>query len=203
MQRNEELARSISTCTLCPLHEKRKHAVPALPGPRYHRGGLSFVVAIPRNLEDRVGEPLVPAPERFGRLTGGVMLNQAFEMAGVERDTVLLMNRVRCKPPRNRIQDYPEAIANCEPWNVAELEAYDPGLVVLMGNVSMKTVFGAQAKISAMRGTFRSTGPEFDWGARVWTATFDPVAAAQTPALLIDIANDIRQAVEVWKEGRF
>lgn len=203
MQQDQRVASAIAGCVACPLHEKRKKAVPAFPGRRYERGGLAFMVSIPRNLEDKTGEPLVPMTEGYGRITGGILFNQALEMAGVERDTVLLMNRTRCKPPRNRIQDYPEAVANCEPWNVAEFEAYDPGLVVLMGNAAINLVFGAKGKITSTRGTFRSTSADFDWGARVWTATFDPVAASQNPGLLADIASDIRQAVEVWQEGRF
>ena len=99
--------------------------------------------------------------------------------------------------------DYPEALSNCEPWNTAEFQAYDPAMVVLMGNVAMRPVFGAQAKITGTRGTFRTTGPDFDWGSRTWTATFDPVAVTQNPGLLNDVANDVRQAVEVWQEGRF
>jgi len=135
---------------------------------------------------------------RYG-IPVGVMFNQLLEMAGVNRSDVLVINRVRCKPPRNRIADFPEAVTNCDQWNVAELTAYDPGMVVLLGATTINTVFGLKAKVSHLRGVFRSTGEKFEWGKRVWTATFDPAAAARTPELALNIANDIKLALEVWR----
>ena len=96
MERNLGLVSQVQNCSACPLHLKRNHAVPALPGPNYEPGGLAFMVAIPRDQEDKYGIPLIPVTSQYGRLTGGVILNQVLGIVGIERDSVLVMNRVRC-----------------------------------------------------------------------------------------------------------
>lgn len=198
MEVSAGLATNIRGCVLCPLQETRKNATPADVGPEYRVGGLAFMAGFPRALEDAAGKPLVSGSARYG-IPAGVLFEQALGMAGLDRGDVLVLNRVRCKPPRNRIGDYPEATANCDQWNVAELEAYNPGVVVLLGGSTVSGVFGAKAKVTHLRGVFRSTGDEFPWGKRVWTATFDPSAAGHQPELLLEIVDDIKQAVEVWK----
>lgn len=191
------LRQLISSCVACPLQETRRHATPADVGPSFKRGGLAFMAGFPRDLEDRAGAPLVAGAQRYG-IPAGVLFNQALTLAGVKREDVLVLNRVRCKPPRGRIADFPEATVNCDQWNIAELTEYDPGMVILLGGSTLNAVFGAKAKVTGSRGVFRSTGDEFVWGKRVWTATYDPLAAGREPALLLDIADDIKKAVEVF-----
>lgn len=193
------LVDDIRSCVACPLQETRRLATPASVGEKYQSGGLAFMAGFPRDLEDRTGVPLAEGAQRYG-IPSGVLFNQILGMAGLNRDSVLVLNRVRCKPPRSRVGDYPEATANCDQWNVAELAEYDPGLVVLLGSTTLNSVFGAKAKVKDLRRTFRATGEQFVWGKRLWTATYDPAAAGKEPLLALEIAKDFRQAAEMWRE---
>ena len=195
-----DLRTSIRTCTSCPLHETRVNATPADVGPSYRPQGLAFLAGFPRDLEDKSGVPMTAGAARYG-IPAGVLFNQALGLAGISRDDVLVMNRVRCKAPRNRVGDFPEATVNCDQWNVAEFAEHAPRLVVLLGGTTVTGVFGAKAKVTQMRGVFRSTSDKHGWGARLWTATFDPAAAGRAPELLLEIADDIRKALRVWKES--
>ena len=195
-----DLRTSIRTCTSCPLHETRVNATPADVGTNYRPQGLAFLAGFPGDLEDKSGVPMAVGAARYG-IPVGVLFNQALEMAGISRSDVLVMNRVRCKPPRNRVGDFPEATVNCDPWNVAELAKHAPALVVLLGGTTVTGVFGAKAKVTQMRGVFRSTSDKHVWGKRLWTATFDPAAAGRAPELLLEIADDMKRALAVWKEA--
>lgn len=157
------------------------------------------MVEAPRDAEDQAGEPLV-ASFRWNRPSNGVLVDQMLKSAGIDRSSILVMDRVRCQPTRNRLADFPEALANCEPWNVAEFAEYDPAMVVLMGNLAMRPVYGATARITGTRGVFRTTGDSFAWGRRTWAATWHPGAVGQTPGLMNDAVADLTAAYAVWKE---
>lgn len=199
MEQDVTLVKAISECRACPLQETRRLTTPASVGANYRKGGLAFMAGFPRMLEDTTGVPLAEGAQRYG-VPAGVLFNQALGMAGLQRDDVLVINKVRCKPPRSRIGDFPEAAVNCDQWNIAELEAYDPGVVVLLGATTLSAVFGAKAKVSQSRRVFRATSPEFVWGQRLWTASFDPAAASSEPLLLLEIADDIKLAYAMSKE---
>lgn len=175
--------------------------MPATPGPRYEKGGIALFVEAPREAEDAVGRQLEPG-YRYGRPNAGVLVGQMLQMAGLDRDETLVLSRVRCRPVRDRLDDSPEALANCEPWNVEEFALYDPAVVVCMGNNAMRPIFGAKALVTHIRGTARTTGPNHEWGHRTWLATFHPYSVSRTPALMVDVAADLQAAVELWKESR-
>ncbi len=193
------LAQDIQTCTACPLHTlratcrdgcQRDHvAVPAEVGDLYRPGGgLAIMCEAPGADETHKGRPLV------GR--AGDNLNAMLAMAGINRAELLLLNRVRCRPPRNRIDRWTEAVANCDRWTVRELEEYAPAVVVLMGNTAMRAVFGAEAAVTRTRGQLLMTGPVHEWGARAWAVTFHPAATLYNhdEDLLWQIAHDLQAA---------
>lgn len=196
VKRDLQIASDIRACDACPLAKKRQVAIPAEVGARYERGGLAFLVDIPGAAGDAGAggkwRPLNPTERNDGR-----MFESALEMAGLDRGDILVMCRVRCQPPRNRIADYPEAFANCEQWNVAEMEAYDPAVVVLLGSWAMKPVFGAQARMGETRGWKRRTGEKFQWGGRTWLATWSPRQVVMDRDLLPQMAADFAAAREV------
>lgn len=118
--------------------------------------------------EDAVGLPFVgPA----GRILAGVL-----HEAGLSRDQLVILNRVRCRPPRNDIKSHPEAVLACDDWTKAELMEYDPAVVVLVGATAIGSIFGAQAKVGEVRGQVRVTGEDFEYGARTWLATYHPAS---------------------------
>ena len=188
---------AIQTCLRCQLGTIRDtlaasgHAAQAVPA---ELGALAanpsaFMCEAPGAQEEATGRPLV------GR--AGRKFNQLLEAAGYSRDEALLLNRVRCRPPNNNLASYPDATSQCDHWVKEELKAYDPAVVVLMGNTATRAIFGAQSKISQVRGTARSTGDTFDYGARVWVPTYHPSAVVRNANLFETVVSDIKLALRL------
>ena len=145
----QDLFNDIKSCTKCPLYLTRLNAVPASVGKNYKTGGLMVIAEAPGQDEDKQGVPLV------GR--AGTLFNAVLSGAMMSRDDIVVTNRVRCRPPRNRLDDHPEALLQCDEWTQKELAEYQPSVVVLMGNTAMRMAYGATAKITATRGKPRKT----------------------------------------------
>ena len=193
MEQNTRLALKISVCQECRLGALRTQAVPAEVGGAYEIGGIAVMCEAPGAQEDAVGRPLVgPAGREFERLLAA---------AGLRREELVLMNRVRCRPPRNRLTDWPDALLGCDPWTAAELEEYAPLVVVLMGATAMAPLFGATAKVGEVRGKQRSTGPEHPWGARLWLPTYHPASLFRPSGRANKslVIQDLREARKTWE----
>ena len=160
-----------------------------MPGANYQTGGLAIFAEAPGKDEDAQGIPMV------GRR--GMLLENLLRQSGSNREVALVLDRVRCRPPRNRLGDYPDALSNCDEWTRAELEYYNPSVVVLAGNTSMRAVFGVTANITAVRGTVRATSSDFQYGARLWVPTFHPAAVLRNPELTSDVISDLQLAVSL------
>ena len=164
----------INKCHACPLGDMRDandtRAVPAEAGDNYHPGGLAIFAEAPGAKEALVGRPMVGA--------AGDQLNELLDYVGLSRDKVVIISRVRGRPPNNKIKSKEgvAAIAGCDPWVRAELDAYNPGVVLLMGATALELVFGKNPAVGKLRGSLRATGPEFAYGERLWVATAHPAA---------------------------
>ena len=134
----------------------------------------------------------------------GKLFTEVLRAAGVVREEVLVTNTVRCRPPRNKIANWPDAPDKCRRWTVEELSTYNPRVVVLVGASAAKLVFGKNAKMQDIRGVFRQTSPDFEYGARIWTATWHPAAALHAPdkraIILQQMVDDIKSAKELLCE---
>lgn len=178
MQAEPSLYLGVMQCTRCPLHELRgvetesggrtQTAVPADPGFAYGLRGLAFLAQSPGEDEGLAGRPLIG---RAGRCAQELALR-----AGIDWDATLKTNTVRCQPPNNRLQDYPDAVVQCATWTQQELLWYDPAVVVLMGNDAIRHIFGEKAKVTYTRGMVRATSDTHPWGARCYVATWHPSA---------------------------
>lgn len=204
MIQNEQLATDIANCTKCRLSTDRNSglSVPGLPGPLYIRQGLAIFAEAPGADEEKpfkrlasgsfIGSPLI------GR--SGQLLNQLLKLAGTSRDEVLVLNRIRCRPPRNRIQDYPDAVAQCDEWVKKELEEYDPKVVILTGNTALRTIFGATTNITSTRGSARATSTSHNYGQRIWIPTFHPAFALRQGGIQSEAARSIIQDIKLALE---
>jgi DNA polymerase len=143
----------------------------------------------PGRQENETGKQLV------GRV--GKYFDKLIGQAGITREQVLLMNAVRCHPPSNALGSHPYALHLCNDWTIAEFQVYDPEVVVLLGKTAIQQVFpGAQLKVGEVRGQIRTTGPDHEYGARTWVATYHPSALMRNPSpeLTALVAGDIRLA---------
>ena len=163
-----ELIAQIQACTTCSIGKlgERTNVVPGWIGSKTTDPLLGIMCEAPGAQEDLAGLPLVGrAGQLFDRLLDG---------AGLDRQSLLLMNRVRCRPKDNQLKNYPDAVEACDEWTKAELALYNPRVVVLMGATAMKGVFGTDPKVGLTRGQVRRTDETFTFGKRIWVATFHP-----------------------------
>lgn len=182
---------------MCAVRDDPKQGgvpVPAEVGIHAPDRPLAIMAEAPGAQEAATSRPLVGSA---GRIFDALLAD-----AGIRRDEIVILNRVRCRPERNNLKNAPEAIPNCDKWVVAELAAYDPLVVVVMGGTALQTVFGATAKVGMTRGTARSTGAADTYGVRAWLATYHPASLLpnRSPWNRPLVVDDLRTAYEMREE---
>ncbi|MFC5437657.1 UdgX family uracil-DNA binding protein [Rhodanobacter umsongensis] len=165
------LRRKAAGCRACPLWRGATHTV-------FGRGPAHAVAMLigeqPGAQEDRTGEPFVgPA---------GQLLDRAMAEAGLDRDELYLTNTVkhfkyeiRGTAKLHKSASAAEQAA-CRQWLAAELSRVQPRLVVGLGAMAAKTLFGNAFRIGTERGQWR------EMGARArGVATWHPSAILRMP----------------------
>jgi DNA polymerase len=144
-----KLAEAAAHCTGCELFRNAEQTVFGR-GPRTAR--IVLVGEQPGDIEDHRGEPFVgPA---------GRVLDRALVDAGIDREQTFVTNAVkhfRWKPaPRGkrRLHQQPSAahVAACRPWLSAELRAIRPSIVVALGAVAARSLYGPSFRMTQHRG---------------------------------------------------
>ena len=201
MDINTDIPTQIRNCKLCPLSASRSNAVPALPGKTYRDGGIALMLESPNFQDDRSGEPFTRGTSY--RRTMGNTLDSVIDALAVqsqergedvlERDDLILMTSVRCKP-EHRLEDHPEAIHACGSWTDIELEAYKPGIVVFLGNQHLaKRYLGSKVGPKDHHGAHRATE------GRLWGLTYSLGSVFHNPELIDTIVDDLLVYKRVWK----
>ncbi|WP_020421022.1 UdgX family uracil-DNA binding protein [Amycolatopsis sp. ATCC 39116] len=135
----------------------------------------------PGDREDVAGEPFVgPA---------GRLLDRALEEAGVDRSQVYVTNAVkhfkfvRAERGKQRIHKKPSRgeIVACRPWLVAELEAVQPSVVVLLGATAASSLMGPSFRVTAHRGELLPAPEEFSGRPERVLPTVHPSSVLRAP----------------------
>lgn len=179
----EQLAREISVCTKCALHESRKKAVTG-EGPA--DAEIMFIGEGPGFHENEQGRPFVGASGKF--------LDQLLEQAGVTRADVFIANVVKCRPPANR-DPQPEELQACNAYLEGQIEAINPSIIVTLGRISMGRYFPG-AKITSVHGQMQKIDGRFI------IPMYHPAAALHQPALRPAILADFAKLPEQLNEAR-
>jgi DNA polymerase len=165
------LQRAVTECRGCPLYRFATHGVLG-EGPATARA--MFIGEVPGDIEDRKGRPFVgPA---------GHLLDEAFEHAGIARDTVYLTNAVKhfkfTRRGKRRIHDKPTRyeVDACMPWIGAELEIVEPEIVVVLGATAAQALLGTAFRVTKSRGQFFTS----DLAPKTF-ATVHPAAVLRAP----------------------
>lgn len=144
----------------------------------------------PGDREDRAGAPFVgPA---------GRVLDDALHAAGIERDSVYLTNAVKhfkftqAERGKRRIHKTPSRteVVACRPWLVAELDAVEPEVVVLLGATAAKSVLGNDFRVTQHRGEVLHLPSGVTTGEPELVATVHPSSLLRGPKEDRDIAFD-------------
>jgi len=143
------LRRDAADCRACPLWQTGTQTV-------FGEGAASaqvvFVGEQPGDQEDKQGRPFVgPA---------GRVLDEALELAGIDRSTTYVTNAVKhfkwTARGKRRIHAKPSwsEIAACHPWLQSELEVIEPTVVVCLGATAAQALLGKQFRVTRQRGTW-------------------------------------------------
>lgn len=147
------LADAVQRCRGCDLWE---HATQAVFGAGKATADVMLVGEQPGDREDLAGEPFVgPA---------GRLLDEALELAGIDRSRTYLTNAVKHfkwkERGKRRIHDKPSwsQISACKPWLEAELAAVGPRALVLLGATAAQSVLGKDVRVTRDRGLYAADG---------------------------------------------
>ena len=146
------MRRDAADCRACPLWQTGTQTV-------FGEGAASaqvvFVGEQPGDQEDKQGRPFVgPA---------GRVLDEALELAGIDRSTTYVTNAVKhfkwTARGKRRIHAKPSwsEIAACHPWLQSELEVIEPTVVVCLGATAAQALLGKQFRVTRQRGTWVET----------------------------------------------
>jgi len=141
------LRTAVQSCRGCPLYA---NATQAVFGEGTLKAEVMLVGEQPGDQEDKEGRPFVgPA---------GRVLDEALELAGIDRRRAYLTNAVKHfkweARGKRRIHDKPswtETMA-CRPWLNAELALVKPRALVLMGAVAAQSLLGKSFRVTQERG---------------------------------------------------
>ncbi len=182
-ERKIELVRKqVLSCTACDLHKDVRAPVPfsgPVPTP------IVFVGEGPGAEEDKFGVPFV------GK--SGQLFDHLLTQAGLDRDEVMVLNSICCRPPDNR-DPFPKEIAACTPNLTAQLDLSGAWVGVTLGSFALAAVTSrtrSQVKITYERGIPVAVD------GRIWIPTFHPAYALRTPSAGKAILDDIRTALRL------
>ena len=148
-----ELRSVTSVCTKCPHLAAFRHTV--VFGVGNPNADLMFVGEAPGVDEDLKGEPFV------GR--AGELLTKIIQTMGFERSDVYIANVLKCRPdmptgaPGNR-QPTEEEMSNCLPYLRQQIDLIKPKVMVALGGVAMRGLFGTNEPMKNLRGRWHSFG---------------------------------------------
>jgi uracil-DNA glycosylase len=152
-QRIAKLREKVLVCTKCSHLAEFRHTV--VFGVGNPSADLMFVGEAPGADEDLRGEPFV------GR--AGELLTRIIETMGFKRSDVYIANVLKCRPdmPKgssgNR-QPTSEEMQTCLPYLRDQIEIIQPKVMVALGGVAMRGLFGTAEPMKSLRGRWHTFG---------------------------------------------
>ena len=170
-----ELEDSCINCNKCKLCSNRHNVV---IGVGDKNAKIMFIGEGPGADEDIQGIPFV------GK--AGKLMDKAFQGIGIKREEVYIANIVKCRPPNNRNPEKDET-ESCIEYIKSQIELVNPEIIVLLGNVALKSILGEEYGITANRGKW------FEIDGRRVLPTFHPAALLRDETKKIDFWNDLKK----------
>jgi DNA polymerase len=169
----DELERAAHSCEGCDLY---LNATQTVFGAGSATADMMLVGEQPGDQQDKAGAPFVgPA---------GRLLDKALAAADVERERLYVTNAVKhfkfTLPERGqrRIHKTPSRteVVSCRPWLLAEVDAVQPDVLLLLGATAAQSLMGSTFRLTAHRGEAIKS----EWADAIF-ATVHPSAVLRTP----------------------
>ena len=178
----EDLQNAIIDCKGCKLCNNRTNIV---FGTGNINSKIMFIGEGPGADEDAQGIPFV------GK--AGKLMDNAFDIVGINREEVYIANIVKCRPPNNR-DPQDDEINACINYLRNQVMIIKPKIIVLLGRIALQNILGKEYKITVSRGKWIEKKGIF------YMPTWHPAALLRDETKKMDFINDLKQIVSKEKE---
>ena len=178
----EELQSAIKNCRNCKLCSNRTNIV---FGVGNTNSNVMFIGEGPGADEDAQGIPFV------GK--AGKLMNNAFDIVGINREEIYIANIVKCRPPNNRDPQDDEVDA-CISYLRNQVMIIKPKIIVLLGRIALQNILGKEYKITASRGKW------IEKKGILYMPTWHPAALLRDETKKIDFINDLKEMMNKAKK---
>ncbi|MGH7678027.1 MAG: uracil-DNA glycosylase [Gemmatimonadaceae bacterium] len=135
----EAVARSVASCTRCPLYATAKNPV---PGQGNANAALMIVGEAPGATEDEQGLAFVGA--------AGQLLTKILAAVDLKREDVFICNVLKHRPPGNR-NPMPDEVTACSPYLIRQFELIRPRAILALGTFAAQTLLQTKLAIGKLR----------------------------------------------------
>jgi len=185
----DAVAAEARVCVRCGLCSTRQNAVPGIGSAR---SGIVFVGEAPGADEDQRGEPFVGrAGELLTKMIAG--MNEKKLIPGIElsRETVYILNVLKCRPPENR-NPLPHEVEACSPYLIRQLEALQPRIICCLGRTAADFLLKLKGSLASMRGrTYR-------WRGAKLIVTYHPAYLLRSPSAKRPVWEDLQRLAQEY-----
>ena len=129
----------IKKCKKCNLHKTRQNTVFGEGDPD---SNIMIIGEAPGREEDEAGKPFI------GR--AGKLLNEFLKSIDLDRDSVFIVNTIKCRPPENRDPEASEINA-CSDYLDQQINIIKPKVLVLLGKIAANRLLGEDMPMSELR----------------------------------------------------
>ena len=133
------LDKIIKKCKKCNLHKTRQNTVFGEGDPD---SNIMIIGEAPGREEDEAGKPFI------GR--AGKLLNEFLKSINLNRDSVFIVNTIKCRPPENRDPEASEINA-CADYLDQQINIIKPKVLVLLGKIAANRLLGKDVSMSELR----------------------------------------------------
>jgi len=179
----DELRSCVAECSRCELANSRTQTV---FGVGDHDADWMIIGEAPGAEEDRSGEPFV------GR--SGKMLDEMLRAIGQDRESVFIVNILKCRPPDNRDPKPGEAAA-CRAYLERQIELVQPKIILAAGKIAAQNLLGSKEKVGDMRGR------GYDLNGIPLVVTYHPAYLLRSPSQKRKSWDDLCLAMRLSSEG--
>lgn len=139
----EDLRERLTAFNGCNLRHSALSTIFASGGAE---SGLMIVGPLPEQDDEREGIAFSGPP--------GLLLDRMIGAIGLKRETVLATTLIPWRTPGNRAP-LPHEVDICRPFIERQIELANPRALLLLGNLTARTFFGANGNIHQLRGQWR------------------------------------------------
>jgi uracil-DNA glycosylase family 4 len=178
-RRLDALRAEVAGCTKCAELAAARHQT--VFGTGHAAARICFMGEAPGADEDASGEPFV------GR--AGQLLTKIIEACTLSRESVFILNVLKCRPPGNR-PPLPDEVAHCRGYFERQLAIIEPAFIVCLGTTAAQALLQTTATIGKLRGEWHRHG-----NADV-ICTYHPSYLLRNPAAKRDVWEDMKRLME-------